>query len=185
MATRATPLPAPRSPAIRDAMLDHTRPTCPRRRSAARHPAAFFLSLLAPAFSRLGFTPSDAATGPQTWGHGLDGSTFVHLDVEGRSRVAAEGPLWEDIEDAYRSWLRLGRPSRTRIGLTVTPAGEHLPWLDGPAASCGLCPTAERAAGCTRPGGDRWADGHDPVRSTISGATTSLRDLRAAHVSIA
>lgn len=131
MATRATPLPDP--PTIRDAMVDRTEPTdVPVTALGGPHPAAFFLALLAPAFSRLGFTPSDSATGPQTWGHGFDGSTFVHLDVEGRPRVAAEGPLWGDIEDAYRSWLCLGRPSRTRFGLTVTPAGEHLLWLDDP-----------------------------------------------------
>ncbi|MEU6701780.1 methyltransferase domain-containing protein [Pseudonocardia sp. NPDC046786] len=132
MATRSTPLPAP--PTIRDAMLDHTRSTdVPAQALGGPHPAAFFLALLTPTFSRLGFTPSDAATGPQTWGHGLDGSTFVHVGTDGRSRVAAHGPLWDDIETAYRTWLRLGRPSRTRLGLTVTPAGEHLLWLDDPA----------------------------------------------------
>ncbi|RDG35570.1 methyltransferase domain-containing protein [Streptomyces corynorhini] len=41
--------------------------------------------------------------------------------------------LWHEVEAAYAWWQEAGSPERTRYGLTVTPAGQHL-WLDAPDA---------------------------------------------------
>lgn len=47
--------------------------------------------------------------------------------------VTAHGPrnLWGEVVQAYRWWWDLGRPERTRFGLTITPAGQQV-WLDTP-----------------------------------------------------
>lgn len=39
--------------------------------------------------------------------------------------------LWDTAETAYTRWRRLGRPGRTRFGLTVEPGRQDL-WLDRP-----------------------------------------------------
>lgn len=39
--------------------------------------------------------------------------------------------LWDEVEQAYWRWMRLGRPSLDRFGMTVTPDGQHV-WLDSP-----------------------------------------------------
>ncbi|MFJ1745890.1 hypothetical protein ACIOJD_06545 [Streptomyces sp. NPDC088116] len=48
-------------------------------------------------------------------------------------RLRQHGPrrLWAEVEAAYAWWEDAGSPERTRYGLTVTPAGQHL-WLDAP-----------------------------------------------------
>jgi protein-L-isoaspartate(D-aspartate) O-methyltransferase len=130
MATRTTSLPDP--PRIRLPLLDQTRPTrVPVEALGGAHPAAFFVSLLVGPFRTLGFTPDGSAT-HQTWGHGLDGSTFAVVELDGDRRVATDGPLWDEIETAYKKWIDLDRPERTRIGIIVRSAGEHTLWLDTP-----------------------------------------------------
>ncbi|GAA4151793.1 methyltransferase domain-containing protein [Actinomadura keratinilytica] len=44
-------------------------------------------------------------------------------------RQSGDRDLWQEVEDAYRWWNGLDRPSADRWGLTVTPEGQHL-WLD-------------------------------------------------------
>jgi protein-L-isoaspartate(D-aspartate) O-methyltransferase len=44
-------------------------------------------------------------------------------------RQLGERDLWQEVEDAYRWWDGLGRPSADRWGLTVTPEGQRV-WLD-------------------------------------------------------
>lgn len=39
--------------------------------------------------------------------------------------------LWDEVEGAYRWWVRQGRPGHDRFGLTVRPGG-HTVWLDHP-----------------------------------------------------
>lgn len=85
-------------------------------------------------------------------GHGPDGEFTVWLaDHTTGSWAAVDyvpgagefdcrqyGPraLWSEVEAAYAWWETAGAPERTRYGLTVTPAGQHL-WLDSPDARVG------------------------------------------------
>jgi protein-L-isoaspartate O-methyltransferase len=39
--------------------------------------------------------------------------------------------LWEELEDRYERWARLGCPAAHQFGLTVNPAGQHM-WLGSP-----------------------------------------------------
>jgi protein-L-isoaspartate(D-aspartate) O-methyltransferase len=131
MATRTAALPDP--PRIRRSLLDRLQPTrVPVDALGGSHPASFFLALLVPPFRTLGFTP-DGSQVRQTWGRGLDGSTFAAVEQDGGQRVATEGPIWEEIENAYQRWLDLGRPERHRAGITVSATGEHTLWLDKPS----------------------------------------------------
>lgn len=45
----------------------------------------------------------------------------------GKGTVEQYGPrqLWDEVERAYREWEDADRPTRDRIGLTVTRTGEH------------------------------------------------------------
>ncbi|GAA3737308.1 methyltransferase domain-containing protein [Salinactinospora qingdaonensis] len=40
--------------------------------------------------------------------------------------------LWDEVEAAYLSWVRLGRPGHDRFGLTVTTDGRQRLWVDHP-----------------------------------------------------
>lgn len=40
--------------------------------------------------------------------------------------------LWESVEWAYARWVDAGRPGWDRLGLTVTPDGDHSVWVDDP-----------------------------------------------------
>lgn len=53
--------------------------------------------------------------------------------TDGVRKVAEAGPtaLWAAVEQAYGLWHDLGEPDWTRLGLTVTPAAQHV-WLDEP-----------------------------------------------------
>ncbi|GAA2084813.1 methyltransferase domain-containing protein [Actinomadura alba] len=57
----------------------------------------------------------------------------THAPDLGRSLALQRGPrdLWQEIEDAYFAWVRLGEPGRDRFGVTVTPEGQQV-WLDSP-----------------------------------------------------
>ncbi|HLU98796.1 MAG TPA: hypothetical protein VKZ89_18320, partial [Thermobifida alba] len=50
-----------------------------------------------------------------------------------------KGPrdLWEEIGRAWQAWQQAGRPGRDRLGLTVTPAGEQMLWVDAPSQPVG------------------------------------------------
>jgi methyltransferase of ATP-grasp peptide maturase system len=65
-----------------------------------------------------------------------DGSAWLlHPDGSwaryGDHTVAQGGPrrLWDIVETAHADWLSLGRPTRDRFGITVTPEHQYL-WLD-------------------------------------------------------
>ncbi|GAA5104868.1 methyltransferase domain-containing protein [Haloechinothrix salitolerans] len=64
-----------------------------------------------------------------------DGSWVeVALDeVDGAHQVVEAGvtALWAAVEQAYEQWRDLGEPDWPRLGLTVTPDGQHV-WLDEP-----------------------------------------------------
>ncbi|MEV7597993.1 rRNA adenine N-6-methyltransferase family protein [Kitasatospora sp. NPDC089797] len=66
-----------------------------------------------------------------------DGESYAHCrlaDRDGRHAVSRSGPrrLWDEVTAAHDRWVHCGRPGLTRFGMTVTVAGEHLPWLDEP-----------------------------------------------------
>lgn len=48
--------------------------------------------------------------------------------------VEQYGPrrLWDEVAEAYLTWLGLGRPDPARLGLTVSPDGQAV-WLDTPS----------------------------------------------------
>lgn len=80
-------------------------------------------------------------------GHGPDGEWTLWLTDAGTGSWASvdyepgateydvqqHGPrrLWSELEAAHAWWTDAGQPARTRFGLTVTPAGQHV-WLDQP-----------------------------------------------------
>ncbi len=68
----------------------------------------------------------------QHWMLAPDGS-WAYQTVTPQGLVTQGGPrlLWTELEAALDDWERLGRPGRTRLGLTVTPRRQLL-WLDDP-----------------------------------------------------
>lgn len=89
----------------------------------------FYASLTVPA-AQIGVAPEDGPS--ETWLLADDGSWAAHQDSDGSTTVAQGGParLWDQLEAAYGTWQRHGRPTRDRYGMTITPAGEHVLWLD-------------------------------------------------------
>ncbi|MFD7451099.1 methyltransferase domain-containing protein [Kitasatospora sp. NPDC059827] len=66
-----------------------------------------------------------------------DGTSYAHCrfaDRDGPHAVSQSGPrsLWDEVTAAHGWWVRSGKPGFTRLGMTVTVAGEHRPWLDDP-----------------------------------------------------
>jgi hypothetical protein len=55
-------------------------------------------------------------------------------DEHGHREVREGGPMhiWAQYERTHREWEVLGRPGWGWLGLTVTPDGRHVVWLDGP-----------------------------------------------------
>ncbi|MBF9071871.1 methyltransferase domain-containing protein [Streptacidiphilus fuscans] len=67
-----------------------------------------------------------------------DQDSFAHCryaDWDAPHAAAEQGPrdLWHEIQTAYAWWEAEGSPGLNRLGLTVTPDGEHRTWLDSPA----------------------------------------------------
>lgn len=75
------------------------------------------------------------------WFYGLGDNSWacVMFRDGGAARVWQAGPrrLWDEVENAFRWWVRRGKPDHTRFGLTVTAQGERA-WLDDPADSWAL-----------------------------------------------
>ncbi|WP_371516773.1 methyltransferase domain-containing protein [Kitasatospora sp. NBC_01300] len=66
-----------------------------------------------------------------------DGVSYAHCrlaDWDGEHAVSQSGPrsLWDEVTAAHAWWQRQGAPGLDRFGVTVTVAGEHRVWLDGP-----------------------------------------------------
>ncbi|GAA1158524.1 methyltransferase domain-containing protein [Streptomyces hebeiensis] len=71
------------------------------------------------------------------WFYGLSDASWavvVFRDGSPESAVYQSGPrrLWDEAEEAYRWWVKEGRPGPGRFGLTVTRRGQRV-WLDDPA----------------------------------------------------
>lgn len=62
------------------------------------------------------------------------GYVTPEAETTGSYPVRQYGPrrLWDEAETAWRWWIDAGRPHRTRLGVTVTPARQWS-WLDRPA----------------------------------------------------
>lgn len=63
-------------------------------------------------------------TGDGSWAE-VDATTRVTTQNGARS-------VWDEVRAAARRWAELGRPERSRFGLTVTSSGEQHIWLDRP-----------------------------------------------------
>jgi protein-L-isoaspartate O-methyltransferase len=71
----------------------------------------------------------------QVYAHPATGSWVrVTPSTGGVATLRTHGPrpLWEELLDLLAQWEDHGRPDVARYGLTVTPAGDHLLWLDTP-----------------------------------------------------
>lgn len=87
-----------------------------------------------------------SATIPYEW-FGLGPDTNIFDIVSGSwvrferdaEQVVQGGPrkLWDEAEELFEQWCRLGAPNRERFGLTVAADGQHTLWLDEPdSAHC-------------------------------------------------
>lgn len=93
-----------------------------------RSPFEFFAGLVLP-----GVLPFRDPGGEGTYLVHPDGSWVCHYPWRGGFAVDQGGPrrLWDEVEAGHRRWKELGRPTRTRFGITVDDAGQEL-WLDSP-----------------------------------------------------
>ncbi|WP_411137773.1 protein-L-isoaspartate(D-aspartate) O-methyltransferase [Streptomyces sp. C10] len=102
-------------------------------------PERFAMGLRVPQCSYVVANKSDGAR--PVWFYSLSDNSWACVQFrDGKSaRVWQQGPrrLWDHVENAFRWWVRCGKPDHTRFGLTVTPEGERV-WLDDPADSWGL-----------------------------------------------
>lgn len=79
----------------------------------------------------VGFEPPGA--GYQLWLLDDEGSTACLHVASATVTQRGRRQLWDELESAYDTWERAGRPTRDRFGLTVSADGGHCYWLDNPA----------------------------------------------------
>jgi protein-L-isoaspartate O-methyltransferase len=95
--------------------------------------ASCFASLVA-AGSELIFVLDDAGQpASYRWVHRESGSWVrVQLDGDRPAVIDESGPrrLWAELVPILTTWHTAGRPTLDRFGVTITPGGEHLLWLD-------------------------------------------------------
>jgi protein-L-isoaspartate(D-aspartate) O-methyltransferase len=101
-------------------------------------------ALRLPDVAPIGFTPD--GSGPQRWLLAADGSWACFDETTGTVSQHGSRRLWDELEDIHQQWTRLGAPARERLGLTVTPTGEHRFWLDTPDGAWWSHPTEPAAA---------------------------------------
>lgn len=119
-------------------LLDRVRPARPQATTTTSIPIGAALRPSSPFefFAGLVLPGVVAVQAPDEEGtyllHG-DGSWACHYTWHGRFAVDQGGPrrLWDDLEAGYACWKRLGKPLRSRFGITVSPGGQIL-WLDCP-----------------------------------------------------
>jgi protein-L-isoaspartate(D-aspartate) O-methyltransferase len=87
------------------------------------------VALSLPGVARIEFEP---VSGPQSWLLADDGSWAFVEQVTGEVNQHGARRLWDEVEDTRGRWREAGSPLRERFGLTVTPSGEHMLWLDSP-----------------------------------------------------
>lgn len=91
-------------------------------------PFEFFAGLVLP-----GVVPALGPEDDSTYLLHGDGSWACHYPERGGFAVDQGGPrtLWDDVERAYALWQELGKPTRSRFGVSVTSERQEL-WLDRP-----------------------------------------------------
>ncbi|MEE2039264.1 protein-L-isoaspartate(D-aspartate) O-methyltransferase [Nocardiopsis sp. CT-R113] len=104
----------------------------PRRVMRAAPGAHITISGMVPFVRAHGAAGAEGTFRVRMW----DGSSQARVAYDpGSERAGVEqrGPrdLWDEVEAAYLTWARWGRPDRDRFGLTVTAIG-HQVWLDEP-----------------------------------------------------
>lgn len=108
--------------------LSQTDPTGP----LLEFESAFPLSVMVPDW-RMGRRWIGSGSG--VWISETSGSSWARIYPHGTKWMIEQGgarSLWDEIEEAGERWHAMGRPRPDRFGLTVTPAGRHLVWLDTP-----------------------------------------------------
>jgi protein-L-isoaspartate O-methyltransferase len=63
-----------------------------------------------------------------------DDLSWVVIEHSGDGTITQGGPrrVWDQCEDLFEAFESLGRPERTRFGVTVSPDGGQHVWLDSP-----------------------------------------------------
>lgn len=66
----------------------------------------------------------------------VDDLSWVVIDHSATGTITQGGPrrVWDECEELYAQLDSLGRPERTRFGLTVAPDGAQHVWLDSPSS---------------------------------------------------
>ncbi|MGH3570204.1 MAG: methyltransferase domain-containing protein [Pseudonocardia sp.] len=100
----------------------------------SNHEFRFMLNLSVPSISFAGHI--DREHGRVHLLRTSDGS-WAEIDAtsqDGRHPTAQGGSrsVWDEVEAAAKQWADLGRPDRSRFGLTATSTGAHHIWLDDP-----------------------------------------------------
>jgi len=113
--------------ALHDGDAERTRTDVPGE--IIHHPdAGLFIGLIVRDVAWIGFTPEGGD--PQQWLLAADGSWAMRDHQDGVEQQGRRS-IWDEIAIGYQTWERLGRPTRGRLGITVTP-GHHQLWLDTP-----------------------------------------------------
>lgn len=86
--------------------------------------------VLMPGVTQLTIAPTGGE--PLTWLLHADGSWAVQYTQSGTVEQRGPRNLWDDLEAAHDTWTAAGKPTRDRLGVTVTPEGDHVLWLDNP-----------------------------------------------------
>ncbi|MEV7109661.1 methyltransferase domain-containing protein [Streptomyces anulatus] len=82
--------------------------------------------------------PDVEGVASRLWLATTDATSWAAVDVDRRAadRFAVweygTRPLWEMAQAAYGWWCEAGCPGPERFGLTITPDGMRVPWLDVP-----------------------------------------------------
>ncbi|RCV52649.1 hypothetical protein DEF23_04815 [Marinitenerispora sediminis] len=71
----------------------------------------------------------DRGTGTGSWALG----EYSPAEDAWEAKVRGPRDLWTEIGAAWSAWQRAGRPGRDRLGLTVTPEGDQVLWVDSPS----------------------------------------------------
>lgn len=84
-------------------------------------------------FALPGVVPVSDPDSPGTYLLHSDGSWALHYPADGGYAVLQGGPrrLWDRVEREYSLWRALGKPTRERFGVSVTPGAQEF-WLDSP-----------------------------------------------------
>ncbi|WP_219500012.1 protein-L-isoaspartate(D-aspartate) O-methyltransferase [Nonomuraea ceibae] len=110
-----------------------TTPIDPRDVAWDDYGADVAIAALVPGVVSATTSEGDDTMEVRVWdGDGSWATTGYRQDRRGFA-VASHGTrrLWDEVTDAYLTWVEWGRPARDRYGVTVTGEGQQI-WLDTP-----------------------------------------------------